>query len=217
MLPSYLKKLLPISFKDRHRDGWDRWKHCLNRPPHPVNADGKLYVHLGCGPIACPGFINIDAIPLAHVHHVANVERLDMLADGSVDLVYSSHCLEHISHLQVPKVLREWRRTLKSGGILRLSVPDFEKILDIYADNGQQMESIETVLLGGQDYAFNFHKSAYDKHYLTKRLVDAGFVNVNEWTPGSSELTTFDDWSGKKVRLCGKDYLISLNVEGQKP
>lgn len=216
MSPKSLINLVPRSLRDRHRETWYR-SQTLFRPALPVNADGKVYVHLGCGPLSFPGFINIDAIPLAHIHHVANVERLPMLADASADLVYCSHCLEHISHLHVPEVLREWRRPLKSGGMLRLSVPDFDKILHIYADNEHRMAPIESVLLGGQDYAFNFHKSAYNKEHLIQLLTEAGFTNVKEWIPGSSELTTFGDWSGKTVRLCAKDYPISLNIEGQKP
>ncbi len=42
-------------------------------------------------------------------------------ADGSVDTVYSSHCLEHIDAYQ--DVLRDWYRVLKIGGFLVCVVP----------------------------------------------------------------------------------------------
>jgi predicted SAM-dependent methyltransferase len=40
-------------------------------------------------------------------------------ADGSVDAVYSSHCLEHISAY----LLRDWYRVLKIGGFIVCVVP----------------------------------------------------------------------------------------------
>ena len=43
-----------------------------------------------------------------------------------------------------------------------------------------------------------------------------GFLEVREWTPGSSELTTFDDWSTRKISINGKEYAISLNIEAIK-
>ena len=44
-------------------------------------------------------------------------------ADGSLDYVFSSHCLEHLDHWQ--SALLEWRRTLAPGGILYLYLPVF--------------------------------------------------------------------------------------------
>jgi len=42
-------------------------------------------------------------------------------ADGALDYVFSSHCLEHLERW--PEALREWRRVLKPGGILYLYLP----------------------------------------------------------------------------------------------
>ena len=42
-------------------------------------------------------------------------------ADNSVDAVYSSHCLEHISAYQ--DTLRDWYRVLKIGGFIVCVVP----------------------------------------------------------------------------------------------
>lgn len=41
--------------------------------------------------------------------------------DNSLDFVFSSHCLEHLENWE--KALKEWHRTLKSGGVLFLYLP----------------------------------------------------------------------------------------------
>ena len=210
-----LKKILPESFKERYRWRWWALRHRLGPPALPRNADGRVEVHLGCGQAKHPRFINIDAMPWPHVHHVCGVDRLPMLADGSVDLIYVSHCLEHLSFLDVPAILKEWRRTLKRGGLLRISVPDFDLILAIYRSNEQRIESMEPTLMGGQDYAYNFHKSIYNQDRLGALLEAAGFGRAQLWTPGADDLTPFSDWSGKTVAVGDRRYPVSLNMEAR--
>ena len=52
--------------------------------------------------------------------------------DGSVDVVYHSHLLEHLDREVAEAFLREVRRVLKAGGIHRIVVPDLEKICRAY-------------------------------------------------------------------------------------
>jgi predicted SAM-dependent methyltransferase len=212
-----VKELFPAKWRDQWRLHWVRLQRFFRRPPFPQNEGNKVYVHLGCGVVNHPKFINVDTCDWPHVHYVQSVKRLNRFHDNSVDLIYCCHCLEHISHVEVPMVLREWRRVLKPSGILRLSVPDFDRILKIYADNDRLIEAIERQLFGGQDYTDNFHNSVYNRKHLEKLLSSAGFRNIREWQPSSDELTTFNDWSAKPVVAFGKSYPISLNLEGEKP
>jgi SAM-dependent methyltransferase len=45
------------------------------------------------------------------------------VADGQLDFVYSSHCLEHMR--DVPESLRNWARIVKPGGFLYVVIPDY--------------------------------------------------------------------------------------------
>ena len=187
----------------------------LAHTPPPRPRTDELYLHLGCGRIDHPKFVNVDAVPFPHVHYVRGLEDLSPIAGDAAALVYACHCLEHFSYPSVPTILTEWRRVLRPGGILRLSVPDFDRLLAIYRAH-DDVTDIQAALLGGQDSRYNYHKAVFTRRSLGDMLVSAGFHDVREWTPGSSDLTTFDDWSGRKVPIHGTDYEISLNLEAVK-
>ena len=86
-------------------------------------------IDLGCGPYkALPHFIGVDSCKDTEMFGIqmkpdlrADVTKLDMLASGAYDCVYSSHTLEHIEdHVSA---LREWWRLVKVGGYLCLYLP----------------------------------------------------------------------------------------------
>jgi predicted SAM-dependent methyltransferase len=222
-----LKKLFPEPFRTRHRSSWaslslpvrttlGKLRRWIFPIPHPRLADGKVYLHLGSGGIDHPSFINVDALPAPHIHYVRPIDDLSFLANSSVDLIYACHCLEHFSHLQIEQVLAEWRRVLKSGGVLRLSVPDFDLLLNIYKESGNDLNSIVEVLMGKQDYKYNFHLTAFTKQSLSDLLFKVGFDQTLEWRPGSSELTSLPDFSNYKLQVSGRAFPIRLNLEAIK-
>ena len=46
--------------------------------------------------------------------------------DNSVDLIYASHVIEYFDRVEIIEVLNKWKSKLKSGGTLRLAVPNFK-------------------------------------------------------------------------------------------
>lgn len=92
-----------------------RIKNFFLKPQYPQNKDGKILIHLGCGDINCPAFINVDSRFFPHIHHIHNIEYLPMFNDEFADLMYASHTLEHVSMLKVSQVLTEWKRILKKA------------------------------------------------------------------------------------------------------
>lgn len=60
-------------------------------------------------------------------------EAADIKAgDGVCATIFCSHMLEHIPHIQLPKVLSEFHRVLEDDGILRILVPDMRKLAKAY-------------------------------------------------------------------------------------
>jgi predicted SAM-dependent methyltransferase len=220
-----LIKSFPLSFRHRYRYQWRslilefktiyaKIQRTISRPPYP-HCDG-FYLHLGCGMINHPKFINIDGLPHPHIHYVRAIDDLSPFKDKSVNLIYASHCLEHFSHIKVSEVLEEWFRVLKDDGILRISVPDFDLLLKIYQDNDNNIDTIVQPLMGGQDDKFNFHMTAFNFSSLEQLLKNSGFRLVRKWYPGTSEFTTFDDWSNRQIKVGEKEYSVSLNIEAIK-
>jgi predicted SAM-dependent methyltransferase len=185
------------------------------RPKLPKNPNGSVLIHLGCGDVNSPEFINVDARPAPHIHYVCNVTDLVIFQNDYADLVYACHVLEHVHHNALKKTLWEWRRILKPGGILRLSVPDFDKILHIYESSSRDINSILDPLMGGQDYEYNIHYSVFNQKYLIDKLKEAKFNEVRQWCPSSVSNHNFRDWANSDV-VRGKPFPVSLNLEAVK-
>jgi predicted SAM-dependent methyltransferase/glycosyltransferase involved in cell wall biosynthesis len=58
-------------------------------------------------------------------------------SDNSVDLVYLGQVIEHLNPIfEVPKILKECHRLLKPGGVLRMTTPDLDILVEAY-QNGE--------------------------------------------------------------------------------
>jgi predicted SAM-dependent methyltransferase len=185
-------------------------------PPLPKNPDGKVLLNLGSGHTTHPSFINIDALVAWHIHYIRPIDNLRPIADGSVDLVYASHCLEHFSHRRLNAVLTEWRRVLKPGGVLRLGVPDFDQLVALYEYAGRDVRVIQGYLMGDQNYFLNSHYTAFTRDELTARLKAAGFSEVRLWHRGCDEISSLPDCTGIVHEYAGRKFPISLNLEAVK-
>ena len=192
-------------------------KRRLIKPPLPENSDGKVLVHIGCGKKNSPEFINIDAQPFAHVHIVTDdITSMSDFGDGTVDLVYMCHILEHIKRNALKKVLLEMKRVLKDGGVLRISLPDFDKLIDVYNASGKDINSICRQLMGGQDHEYNIHYSVFNHRRLSELLKEVGFKTVVSWDPDNCQYHNFKDRASRKLKVNGKEYMISLILEAVK-
>ena len=54
------------------------------------------------------------------------------LKNKSCDVVFISHTLEHIPHIQIQKVLTEINRIMKEGATIRILVPNIEAVAKAY-------------------------------------------------------------------------------------
>lgn len=176
-----------------------------------------MKLHLGCGKRHIPGFVHIDAVDYPHIDHVASIDNLSFIQNGSVDLIYNCHVLEHFKRRDVERVLREWHRVLKPGGVLRISVPDFAKLCEVYQRYGK-IDLIIGALFGRQDYLYNIHYNVFDLPSLTDVLQRSGFNNVQQYDWRHTEHADMDDYSQAYIPHMDKEngILISLNVECQK-
>jgi len=171
----------------------------------------ERYLHIGCGNVILPKpFENLDSRRLEGVNHISDAHPLPFKTH-TFDLVYSSHVLEHFHRDMTQKVINEWVRVLKPGGIIRLSVPSIENLIKIYEVSGD-LECIIGPLMGGQTYSENFHYNVFDKKTLTSMLELAGCEAVHEWNYKRTSHSKFFDYS----QATTWEIPISLNLEGRK-
>jgi len=123
---------------------------------------GSRAVNLGCGVTVATGWINIDNSPNARLSRypwlrwalwklkVISTEHYEVawprdllirdlrahlpFQDGTIDYVYSSHVLEHLSCSKARSLVSEVYRILRPGGLVRFVVPDLRWGIQRYLD-----------------------------------------------------------------------------------
>jgi predicted SAM-dependent methyltransferase len=95
----------------------------------------KPRLNLGCGSQVHSEWTNLDISPRhADVINHDLTKRLPF-EDGTFEVVYHSHVLEHLTKEQGTAFMNECCRVLKPKGILRVVVPDLEIIARLYLEN----------------------------------------------------------------------------------
>jgi predicted SAM-dependent methyltransferase len=202
------------------RDYYQYWRRASRNfdKPMPIytkSNDVGLKVHLGAGPVNIQGWINVDARAYDHTHIVAKGFELAEFSDGSVSEIYMCHVLEHFSFVEAEVFLRNIKRKLCVGGVVRISVPSFDKLIAVYADSKNDLDLIRLAIMGGQDYEFNFHKSIYNNASLVRLLGACGYVDIMEWDTKSDFGVDLGDWSNKSFPSLSGSRRISLNLKGR--
>lgn len=180
-----------------------------------------MKLHLGCDKRFIPGFVHIDLADYPHIDHRHDIRRLPMIADGAAELIYVCHALEYFDRVEVLQVLREWRRVLQPSGVLRVAVPDFGALVQVYRKY-DDLNKIIGPLFGrwpipGGDLTI-YHRTVYDFTALKSVLESAGFAEVHRYDWRQTIHKNYDDYSQAYVPHMDKEHglLVSLNVEATK-
>lgn len=175
-------------------------------------------LHLGCGRRYIEGWTHVDVMDYPHVDLRCAVDRMPMIADESVSIAYGCHILEHFHRRDVSRVLAEWLRVLEPGGLLRVAVPDFEALAELYCTE-RDLGLVVGPIFGRGDYLYNIHYNAFDFATLRRELERAGFGDVRRYDWRETEHAHVDDYSQSYYPHMNKEHglLLSLNVEAVKP
>lgn len=172
--------------------------------------------HLGCGTIFIPNYLNIGWWPhlgestlYSNPNGVLNtyLYNHDLVkgipaADNSLEVVYHSHLLEHLTNVEGVDFIAACYRVLQPGGILRILVPDLELWSKKYIDGDQFFfdEYLRVGLANNKElYPTNGaifmgmlhnhgHKMGYDFETLTGILERAGFHRIRRTMVQDSDL-----------------------------
>jgi len=117
-------------------------------------------------------WINIDLRDQGYpIDIITNANDLSMFDDGSVDIIVAHHLVEHIAIQELSNFVREWRRVLKIGGRLAVSVPNLKVLAAAWAQ-GKIDAFIYNVNCYGADqgYEYDLHRWGYDQQELIDRI-----------------------------------------------
>lgn len=87
-----------------------------------------LRLHLGCGLVHRPGWVNIDLFEAAAADLQADAGLLPF-PDGSAAAVDARQLIEHLGYVGAIYALHEWARVLAPGGELCIETPDRDGVL----------------------------------------------------------------------------------------
>lgn len=170
-----------------------------------------MKLHLGCGKLKLEKFINIDLLS-EYADLKIDFRNLKIFNNNVVEEIYICHALEHFKRKEIIELFLEWNRILKTDGLLRIAVPDFEKIVKIYLKNKDISELIG-FLSGGQKNDYDFHYVNFDIYILEELLKSCGFDDIKKYN-SNEFLGEKDDYS--KSFLPHMDFengeLMSLNI-----
>jgi len=215
------------------------------RTESSARPEAGVKVNLGCGHHTPEGWTHVDYALGARLGRVPffrflnrklhlfrmewdpeilvhDLRRRFPFADGSVDVVYTSHTLEHFLKEEGRGFLTECHRILRTSGILRVLVPDLRAFIAKYEEGrisaDQFIEKLGVLAhqprrgwVGRMAGAFAGlpHRCMYDEATLLDRFRELGF----EAAPRRPFDSCIDDISS--IEMPGRT-VSTVIVEGRK-
>ena len=97
-----------------------------DEPPRMLNV--------GCGSHYHPDWCNVDLVSVDPRVIEFDIRKGLPFHDNYFLAVYHSHVLEHLTPQQGQTLIQECQRVLQPGGVLRIVVPDLERIAQLYLE-----------------------------------------------------------------------------------
>jgi len=158
----------------------------------PESLRRKRFYNVGAGKFAHPCWTNLDCksehYQAAQTHPFVEFDlmRLEPLPieDNTAEIIYSSHCIEHVNDPAVLNLLKESHRALKPNGCLRLTTPDMELFYGAYVRN---------------DIDFWYWRGRYDRASIHQLFLSHFAGQLSEINPDNSAHTKYTDDEIKAV------------------
>jgi len=174
---------------------------CGNSPINGwINYDNSLAIKLANSPLL---FFISKSLKLLRKQQIENVEwnkkhkilfadatKKIPLETNSVECIYTSHMLEHLSRTGSISFLDECLRILKIDGILRIVVPDLRMAINDYLTDGDADEFMERLRVEAPSIGslkekfklfisgYRHHQWMYDGKSVSILMKNRGFRNV---------------------------------------
>jgi SAM-dependent methyltransferase len=149
----------------------------------PQHEESVRRLNWGCGGWPQPGWINSDRKGGPGIDLSCDIRDGLPLEEGSIDYVVSVHALPEVPYPDLVPALRELRRVLKPGGVLRLVLPDLEMGIRAFLAGDRDYFAIpdeDARTLGGklavQLTWYSYSRSLFTYDFVEELLSKAGFA-----------------------------------------
>lgn len=160
----------------------------------------KNLLHVGCGYSSIEHLpiyfqdkswdeIRLDVDENVNPDIIGTLQDMSIVDDGVIDVLYSSHNIEHVWAFEVPQVVREFARVLKPDGFVIVLCPDITSVAQailqgrlnkpVYESPAGPITALDilyglhTDLERGRHYMA--HKTAFTAESLAQVFLDNGF------------------------------------------
>jgi predicted SAM-dependent methyltransferase len=193
-----------------------------------LSVDGTDLVKLNVGSFLNMfyyGWTNTDVMDLSSFaqkeHYIFNQHNATTpfpVKDGYVDLIFSSHMMEHLESSGASTFLKECYRVMRPGGHIRIAVPSTGLLMQRYIDH--DLDFLKHISPAAEksvcdidkfyEVALANHVQLYDYCSLKSDLESAGFIDVKQTDPFHSRSKIME------METIVSHPTISLVVEGTK-
>lgn len=186
----------------------------------------RLLVYLGAGSDRIPNFTHLDNNIRKQSKKGVKVRPPEILCDlrdklpfkkETVDLFYTIHTLEHLTHRELMACLTDLLITLKIGGFLRVVVPCFDCMIQSYLQSQEVIvENWEVnpdlpIRNPSELFAaralYHDHKYLHNFETLSQALQDVGFQEIKACSAGQTDFNSIVIqqvfWSKESARTSG--------------
>lgn len=147
------------------------------------------------------------------------------LSDNSVDLIFSRATLEHLTYQELINHFLECHRLTKKGGYVRMSVPDFDIMINNYLDKKEDIEKAKSESEISSSVHIENHtdlfisRVLYHDHYylhnfdtLSRALRKTGFTNIKKVNAGETQISAIKE-ELYKAEIGRDEYEILLEAQ----
>lgn len=183
--------------------------------PSPIrgwrNYDNNFFIYIAMIPFAKHILARLPFIPAAILDfmdlvNAYNIKFADASkripgAHDSVHTIYSSHMLEHLDQDEAIAFLKEARRVLVKGGIIRIVVPNLDCFIQTYLQDNDSHSFVKHLCLVSAKpktlikklqyliMGHGWHHVMYNEHSLIRLIADVGFINISILKPGDTMIS----------------------------
>ncbi len=190
------------------------------------------FLHVGCGSKrkkqTTAGFdipdwteLRLDIDEAVQPDIIGTMTNMSVVAEASVDAVYSSHNIEHLYPHEVPVALKEFLRVLKPDGFLIITCPDLRSVAQLIVEDKLTEASYTSpagpiapidILYGhrrqlAQGNLYMAHRCGFTRKVLTGTLQAVGFQSIAAMERGASK---FDLWAAASKSSRSEDQMRFL-------